>query len=107
MINRIIKMQLYDHVCKNVDGTEELLTGEHCSKISMMSGEVVENIYLLILHHFVTSHKGYKQKLMDGLEYPYGSKLASKDGKGLTFKVSSLPEDVQRIVVRYLRLVSA
>ena len=99
-------MQLYDVVCQNMDGTEELLSGDHCSKISMMNGEVVENVYLLILHHFVTTNKGYKQKLMEGTEYPYTAKLASKDGKGLSFRVSFLPDELQRIIVRYLRMIS-
>lgn len=99
-------MKLYDEVLKSMDGTEELLTGENCSKISMMNGPAVDNIYLLILHHFVINNKGYKQILMDGKEYPYKSKLATKDGKGLKFAVAALPDDVQRIIVRYLKLIS-
>ena len=99
-------MKLYDEVIKSMDGTEDLLTGENCSKISMMNGPVVDNIYLLIFHHFVINNKGYKQILMDGKEYPYKSKLATKDGKGLKFAVAALPDDVQRIIVRYLKLIS-
>lgn len=99
-------MNLYNLTVKAMDGSEELLTADHCSKISMMDGEVVENIYLLILHHFTTTNKGYKQILMDGKEFPYKGKLASKDGKGMKFIVSTLPDDIQRIVVRYLRIIS-
>jgi len=100
-------MLLYQSLLSAMDGTEELLTGDHCSKISMMEGEPAENIYLLILHHFVTSNKNCnKQILIEGKENPYSAKPASKDGKGLHFKVSSLPEDLQRIIVRYLRMLN-
>ena len=95
-------MYLYDLICKSMDGTEELLNSEQCSKISMMDGEAVENIYLLILHHFVTNNKS-KQETK---ELPYKAKMASKDGKGLKFSVSLLPDDIQRIIVRYLRTIS-
>ena len=99
-------MKLYDDVLKSMDGTEELITGENCSKISMMNGQVVDNIYLLILHHFTLNNKGYKQILMEGKEFPYKAKSATKDGKGLKFMVSALPDDIQRIIVRYLKLIS-
>jgi len=89
-----------------MDGSEELMSGEYCSKISMMNGEAVENIYLLILHHFVITNKGFKQILIDGKDFPYKAKIASKDGKGLKFIVSSLPDDIQRIIVRYLRMIA-
>lgn len=89
-----------------MDGTEELLNSEHCSKISMMDGEAAENIYLLILHYFVTNNKSNinSKQLMN--ETPYKSKFASKDGKGLKFSVSCLPDEIQRIIVRYLRIIS-
>lgn len=95
-------MLLYESVCKLMDGTEELLNVEHCSKISMMDGEAAENVYLLILHHSIL-HKNLK--LTSG-EFPYKAKNASKDGKGLKFGVASLPDDIQRIIVRYLRIIS-
>ena len=99
-------MLLYDSICKLMDGTEELINAEHCSKISMMDGEAAENIYLLILHHFTISSKGNKQMMTEGKEFPYKAKLASKDGKGLKFVVSYLSDDIQRIIVRYLRIIS-
>ena len=95
-----------------MDGSEELLNSEHCSKISMMDGEAAENIYLLILHYFMTNNKSKTitndiSKLSKGLiETPYKSKPASKDGKGLKFSVSYLPDEIQRIIVRYLRIIS-
>ena len=106
-MKKVNKMFLYDSVCKLMDGTEELINAEHCSKISMMDGEAAENIYLLILHHFVITNKGnVKQILTDGKELPYKAKAASKDGKGLKFLVSCLSDDIQRIIVRYLRIIS-
>ena len=99
-------MLLYFLTLKQMDGKEELLSGDHCSKISMMEGEVAENIYLLILHHFVTTNKGFKQALIEGKEIPYSAKVASKDGKGLNFRVSALPDDLQRILFRYLKMIS-
>lgn len=99
-------MNIYNLVLRSMDGTEELLSGEQCSKISMMDGEAAENIYILILHHFNTTNKGYKQILIDGKDFPYKSKVASKDGKGVKFSVSSIPDDVQRIIVRYLKIIS-
>jgi hypothetical protein len=99
-------MLLYLSVLKKMDGTEELLSSVHCSKINTMDGEVALNIYLLILHHFVISHKNHKQLVLENKETPYSSKLASKDGKGITFRVSTLPEDLQKIIVRYLKIIS-
>jgi hypothetical protein len=100
------KMEFLNKVVKLMDGTEELMNGEHCSRISMMDGQMAEDVYLLILQHFIENNKGFKQALIDGKELPYSSKPASKDGKGLTVKVSQIPEDLQRIIVRYLRIVS-
>lgn len=99
-------MKLYELVLENVDGQEEPLSNDHCSKISMMNGEASENIYLLIFHHFAINNKGKKQLLMNGIEYPYGGKPASKDGRGINFKLSTLPYDLQQIIVRYLKMIS-
>ena len=99
-------MNLYSFIIKNIDGTEELLTCDHCSKISMMDETMSEDIYILMLQHFTSQNKGYKQALLEGKEIPYMGKLMTKDGKGLNFKVGQIPEDLQRIIVRYLRIVS-
>lgn len=99
-------MNLTEKIVQQMDGTEEMLNNEHCSKISMMDGDAAENIYILILHYFVTNNKGYRQSLLEGRELPYKSKPASKDGKGLKFSVSTLPDELQRIIVRYLRIIS-
>ena len=98
-------MDLQKLIIKQMDGSESLLDGEHCSKISMMESPMTEDVYILILQHFVENHKGYKQALIDGKETAYGATIV-KDGKGLKFKVSQLPDDLQRIIVRYLKVVS-
>lgn len=95
-----------DKVVKSIDGTEELLTGDHCSKISMMDERMTEDIYLLILQHYTSNVKGKKQALLDGKDMPYGARSASKEGKGLMFKLASIPPDLQKIIVRYLKIVS-
>lgn len=99
-------MELYQSVCEKLDGKEELMNASHCSKISMMQGEISENVYLLILHHFCLKNKTDSEDLISGKEFPYSSKTASKEGKGINFKLSNLPEDLQRIIVRYLSLIS-
>jgi hypothetical protein len=97
-------MELYDIVIKNMNGKEELLTGENCSKISMLTETYAEDIYLLILHYYV-SEKQNKEKLLAN-ELPYSSKTVSKDGKGIVFKLALLPEELQKIIFRYLTLIS-
>ena len=100
-------MNLYDKVVKLLDGTENLLNGDYCSKISMMDERMSEDVYILILQHFTSNNKGFKQALIEGSETPYGAKFASKEGKGLIFKVGRVPDDLQRIIVRYLLIVSS
>ena len=99
-------MNLYNLTVKAMDGSEELLTADHCSKISMMDENMAEDIYILILQYFVSKNKDYKQDLINGKEIPFSGKFLTKDGKGVNFKVSQIPEDLQRIIVRYLRFVS-
>jgi hypothetical protein len=99
-------MELYKTVVNSLDGTEELLTSEHCSKISMADGEISEDVYLLILCHYYINNEESKNALINGKELPYSSKTITKDGRGLNFKVAQMPEDLQKIIVRFLRLVS-
>ena len=94
-------MNLLD-ISKFLDGTEELLTADHCSKISMMDEKMAEDIYILILNYY----SGNEKDLIEGKEIPFSGKFLTKEGKGLNFKVSQIPEELQRIIVRYLRIVS-
>jgi len=93
------------NIDKFLDGSEELLTNEHCSKISMMDESMAEDIYILILKYY-SIHNQKNQDIIGGEEVPFSGKFLTKDGKGLNFKVSQIPEELQRIIVRYLRIVS-
>ena len=99
-------MEIYNKVLEQMDGTEEILNGEQCSKISMMDGEIAENIYLLIFHHYVINNKINKTNILEGKEIPYKGKFASKDEKGAKFLLSSLPTELQKVIVRYLKMIS-
>jgi len=94
------------NISKYLDGSEELLTSENCSKISMMDENMAEDIYILILQYFINNNKINKEDLIEGKEIPFSGKSLSKDGKGINFKVSQIPQELQRIIVRYLRIVS-
>ena len=98
---------MYQKICKMMDGTEELLNRDYCSKLSMMDEKMSEDIYIIILQYFTSNNKGHKQSLIDGKEIPYLGKALTKDGKGLNFKVSNIPEDLQRIIYRYIKTVSS
>jgi hypothetical protein len=100
-------MQFYKLVVGTMDGTEELLDGVHCKQLNMLDERMSEDIYILVLAHFQENNKGKKGALLELKELPYGATLISKESKGLKFRVSHLPDDVQRIIVRYLRIVSS
>jgi len=97
-----------------MDGTEKCLDSETCSKISMMQGNKIgneddisgiEGFYLLILYYYLndSSKKTCKDVTKD---IPYFGKLSNKEvGRGIIFKVSSIPEELQKILYRYLQLV--
>ena len=97
-------MNMYDKIAKSSEGSE-LLTKEYCSKLTKMPQKNLVDIYLLILHHYVKVQKGSKEGLLSGKEFPYGAKLLSKDGRGLVFKSVNLPEQLQKILVRYVNMV--
>jgi hypothetical protein len=92
---------------KLMDGKESCIGSEHFTKISMLDERYAEDIYLIILQYFVRSC-GDKvlEKIKNNEEYPYMPKFATKEGKGLTFRVNNLPEDLQKIIVRYLITIS-
>lgn len=98
---------MYDKITKSMTGAEEVLNKTYCSQITKLPQKNLEDIYLLILHHYMITQKGSKEGLISGKELPYSSKLMSKNGKGLTFKPSNLPEHLQKILVKYLKIVSS
>ena len=98
---------MYQKVCKMMDGTEQLLNREYCSKLSMFNQKMTEDVYIIILQYFTSNDKGNKKLLMEGKELPYSSKALTKDGKGLSFKTSNLPDELQKIIYRYVKLVTS
>ena len=94
---------MYQKICKMMTGNEELLNRDNCSKLSMMNEKMTEDVYIIMLQYF-TSNKGYKQGLIE--EIPYSGKILTKDGKGLNFKVSNIPEELQRMISCYIKIVS-
>lgn len=99
-------MKLYDAVVKNMNGNEQLLTSEQCSKISMMDGEAAENIFLLMLHHFVITNEITSPDFLETKDTFYKFKYATKDKKGIKFMLSNLPEELQKIIYSYLQQIS-
>jgi len=97
--------EMYQKICKMMDGTEELLNRDNCSKLSMMDEKMTEDIYIIILQYFTSKNKGYKQGLIEGKEIPYSGKPLTKIGKGLNFKLSNIPDELQKIIYRYIKFV--
>jgi len=92
-------MTLLEKVKKLMDGTETTLGTEHCSKISMLDEKLAEDIYILILEYYLSQNKNVT-------DIPFNGKSATKENRGVTFKVAQLPEDLQKIIVRYIILIS-
>lgn len=103
----IIKHKMYQKVCKMMDGTEQLLNRDFCSKISMMDEKMTQDVYIIILQYFTSNNKGHKQSLIEGKEIPYSGKTLTKDGKGVTFKANNLPDELQKIIYRYVKFVTS
>ena len=90
---------LYDEIIKRLDGSETVLTKTHCTTIARMEQDHLNIIYLIILHHYLNNNPGK-------YDIPYGGKTIA-NGKGITFrKLNQLPDDVQKIIYRYLEQVS-
>ena len=90
---------LYDKILAKMDGTETCLNKSHCTTITRLNQDHLNIIYIIILHHYVTNNPGNH-------DLPYGSRTIS-NGKGISFrKLSQIPEDVQKIIHRYLKTVS-
>ena len=97
---------MYQTICKMMDGTEQVLNRDYCSKLSMLNEKMTEDVYIIILQYFTSNNKGYKDSLIEGKEIPYSGKMLTKDGKGLSFKASNLPDELQKIIYRYIKFVS-
>ena len=81
---------------------EQNFDRSYCSTITRLPSEHRIIIYLLIYHHFVIS-----KKYSDNKKFiiPYGGKTGIK-GKGVRFDVNSLPLDLKKIIMQYIKIVS-
>ena len=99
-------MLLYSQVLEKLQDSDDVLTSGDCSKISMMSGEEAENIFLLILHHCCSTNS--EAKIVEEIiEVLYKYRPATKTGLGAKFNLIHIPENLQRILSCYLRLISS
>lgn len=110
-------MKLYDelkhlieteHIQKNLD------IQNICSTINKMSNEHCTVIFILILHHYLTSGhiNSSKKNLIEMLEKRTLSRVVTyrgkvmKSGKGIMYKINDLPIDLQMIIEKYIEIVS-
>lgn len=92
-------LPIYDEIVSQMNGDETIIDKSHCRTITRLSQDHLNVIYLIILHHYI-QNSGDKSTL------PYGSKTVSK-GKGIMFKnINQIPEDLQKIIVKYIDIVS-
>ena len=90
---------LYDEVVSKMDGSETALTKNHCTTITRLNQDHLNIIYLIILHNYITAKPGK-------YDLPYGCKTIS-NGKGVSFRrLNQIPEEAQKIIHRYLTIVS-
>lgn len=90
---------LYDEVISHMNGEEKTLNQTHCATITKLNSEHINNIYLIILHHYLKSKS-------NKTEFPYGGRTIS-NGKGISFRrLSQIPDDLQKIIYRYMILIS-
>lgn len=92
-------LPLYDEVIKAMDGTETVLNKTHCNTIARLDQENLNIVYLIILHHYILNNP-------NNYDIPYGGKTIA-NGKGITYRrLNQIPDDLQKILYRYLDLVS-
>lgn len=92
-------LPVYDEILSLMNGEEITLNQSYCTTIAKLSQEHLNIIYLLILHHYITKGK-------NKTDLPYNAKTIS-NGKGVTFrKLSQIPDDLQKIIYRYLMIIS-
>ena len=90
---------LYEDVIRRMDGTETVLNKTHCTTIARLDQNHLDIIYLIILHHYMITRPGK-------YDIPYGGKTIA-NGKGITYrKLNQIPDDLQKVIYRYLELVS-
>ena len=89
-----------------MDGTETTLDKAHCATITKLDQNHVDIIYLIILHHYINKVDKNSEKGSEKYNLPYGARTIA-DGKGITFRrLNLIPDDVQKIICRYLTMIS-
>jgi len=86
---------IYDELTKMAElGPKTSLSRKYCLTINKLSPEHREIVYALIYHHHLI-RKGTSNIV------PYMGKIG-KCGKGISYNVNNLPEDLQTIVSLYI-----
>lgn len=90
---------LYDEIVSQMNGKETILDKTHCSNIARLDQDHINNIYLIILHHYLIDKPGK-------YDIPYGGKTIA-EGKGICFRrLNQLPDNLQKIITKYLEIIS-
>jgi len=93
---------LYDKISSLVKNEDKTLNEKHCFMISKLPDQHIQIVYLLILHHWLLSNRGKATSLKK--DNPYNSRYIGKK-KGLTFRINYIPNDLQKILVKYLNII--
>lgn len=116
--NGFQSMNLYDEIKHRLERGSSLESPDIqniCSTINKMSVEHCTVIFMLILHHYLTSGQvsNPQKTLIEIIEkrsrasgITYRGKIM-KTGKGIMFKMNDLPADLQMIIGEYIEMVSS
>ena len=92
-------LPIYDEIVSQMTGSEPSLSRAECTTIAKLSQEHLDIIYLLILHHYMQENPGKK-------DIPYNGKTISDNKEVMYRKLSQLPDDIQKIINKYLSLIT-
>ncbi len=76
--------------------------------INMLTGQYVETIYALIIHHYRISNLTNEASLstISGKRLaPYNGKILNS-GKGIIYTIDQLPSDLQQIIANYVSSIT-
>lgn len=106
---------LYDTVVNSIVPIESNEDIEFiCSICKQLPEEERENVWYLIINYFVDNHKN-SEKAIEIINKHISSKRSKKfilggqrliGGKGFTFKISSLPSELQNVIYTYLIMIT-
>ena len=84
-----------------------------CGIINKLPVDHIKIIFLLIIHHGINENSRNISSMKSTLSgrsrqiyLPYSGRVLDS-GKGVIYKMSSLPEDLQKIIYRYIETVSS